>query len=100
MTTFGRLRTGLVSFALLAIVASCKKDEPPKPTTDEGKKSTIPVPTDVVFNDFLPNGGAGDGLSVKGDGGIEGGLGSAQTEATAAAETESPSKLKVIDPGA
>jgi hypothetical protein len=81
----------------------CNKDEPKK-VSEEPKKST-PVPSDMVFNDFLPPQGGTEGLAVRGvDGGlIEAGAGAA-AGAAAAAEAALPAdenaKLKVTEAGA
>lgn len=94
------------TLALLAILAACNKDPPPKPTTDEGKKSALPPPSGMVFNDFLPSGGSETGLSVRGDGGLEAGIGEAVGAGASAPDSgENPQeaaarKLKVTSPGA
>lgn len=93
-------------FLALAAVSvlgpGCNKDEPKKVPTEENKAK--PVPSDMVFNDFLPQGaGGGAGMAVRVDGGV--------LEAGAAPETGSaggtpaetaatPSKIKVTEPGA
>jgi hypothetical protein len=90
-------------------LAACNKEPPPK--KDEPPKTT-PVPSDMVFNDFLQPGGGQ--VSVRMDGGLEGGLaeatgsagspgsagdsGAADADAGAAAQDEG--KLHVTDPGA
>ncbi|MBX3188437.1 MAG: hypothetical protein KF819_15575 [Labilithrix sp.] len=93
--------------ALVTMLAACSKDPPPKPTKDEGSKAT-PVPSDVVFNDFMPSGGGAVGLRVDG-GGLEAGLaavggdgaGAAGGEAPAPAAAEDPARaLKLLEPGA
>ena len=61
--------SGLALAALLALSTGCGKDTPKKPV-DEPKKAT-PVPTDMVFNDFVPSGGgAGGVVGVKHEGGL------------------------------
>ncbi len=96
----------LATFAMVAgvvpTVTGCSKDPPPKPV-DEPKKTT-PVPSDMVFNDFVPPGG-GDTLAVKMDGGaLEAGLAAAGGGESPAgdggAEGDGAGKLHVIEPGA
>jgi hypothetical protein len=99
----GVLRLGLRSaiVALALVGAGCDKD---KPKPDETKKSeTTPVPSGMVFNDFLPTTGNAAGLGVR-DSGIEGGLGAVAGggepgDPTAGGEPP-PEKLKVVEPGA
>jgi hypothetical protein len=86
------------SFALaLVLLASCNKDPPPKPAKEEPK--TSPVPSDMVFNDFIPSAGNPTNLSVRVDGGLlEGGalagnVDPGQPEA-------SNGKFRVTEPGA
>lgn len=99
----------LATVCLVAMLASCSKDPPPKP--DDGPKKTTPVPSDMVFNDFVPPTGAGGGIvGVKGaDGGLEGGadLGTASTAeggapgaAAGGGSAEDANTLKVTEPGA
>ncbi len=88
----------------------CGKDPPKKPA-DEPKKAT-PVPSDMVFNDFVPTTGGNGVVGVKHDGGIlEGGMASAENPpgggdpgapsgSPAAGGADEASKLKVIEPGA
>jgi hypothetical protein len=85
--------------AVLLLLASCNKDPPPKPAKEDPPKTT-PVPSDMVFNDFLPSGAQTANLSVKVDGGfLEGGaLAGGQGDAPPAAEDGG--KLRVTDPGA
>ncbi len=88
------------------LLAGCDK-EPPKKPVDEPKKTT-PVPSDMVFNDFVPSGGGGGIVGVKTDGGmLEGGMASAEQPAAGAAaptngKTPAPvgMKLHVTEPGA
>lgn len=90
-------RLGLI--AALALTAACGKD---KPKADEAKKTEpTPVPSDLVFNDFLPPSGNADGLGVR-DAGLEGGLAAigADEGPGAAAEASSGGKAKVVDAGA
>ncbi len=62
---------GLSVLFLSPLLVACDKD---KAKPDETKKSeATPVPSDMVFNDFLPTGGNSAGLGVR-DSGIEGGL--------------------------
>jgi hypothetical protein len=110
---FPRAFLGFVGFAVLAAsVAGCGKDPPKKPV-DEPKKAT-PVPSDMVFNEFVPTTGGGSGVTgVKHDGGIPeggmaaaenpagtGGAGSADPAAAAPGPGDEASKLKVTEPGA
>lgn len=84
-----------------ALLGGCSKDPPPKPS-DEPKKAT-PVPSDMVFNDFVPPGGGSSGIvGVKTDGGLpEGGMAAADGGgADEAAAVEDPTKLNVTEPGA
>src|SRR4051812_31151786 len=74
----------LISVALVAtaLMGGCGKDPPKKPV-DEPKKTT-PVPSDMVFNDFVPSGGGGGIVGVKTDGGmLEGGMAAAGDPAAA-----------------
>jgi hypothetical protein len=91
------------------MLVGCGKDQPKKPV-DEPKKTT-PVPSDMVFNDFVPSGGGGAIVGVKTDGGIpEGGMAAAEQPGTpgggggAAAEPgaapDDGMKLNVTEPGA
>ena len=88
-----------VAFAI--VLPACGKDAPKKPV-DEPKKAT-PVPSDMVFNDFVPATGGAGIVGVKGDASIpEGGLGpdSPVAEPGAPAAAEDGAKLKVTEPGA
>lgn len=100
----------LVSCAcsLAGSVAGCNKDEPKK-AQEEVKKPT-PVPSDMVFNDFLPAQGGSTGIAVRVDGGAEAGAaalasasegdgGGAAAGGGEAAPGDLP-KLQVTDPGA
>jgi hypothetical protein len=84
-------------------VAACNKD---KPAAEESKKAeATPVPSGLVFNDFLPTTGNATGLGVRGDAGLEGGLaavagGEPGQLAPGAAPGEAAEKLKVTEPGA
>ncbi len=89
------------------VVTACGKDAPKK--VDEGPPKTTPVPTDMVFNDFVPpSGGSGAVTGVKHDGGaLETGM--AGFEGTGAATApagdpgalpEAAAKLVVTDAGA
>lgn len=88
--------------AAALVLAGCSKD-PPKPTKDEPPKST-PVPSDMVFNDFLPSGGGGGGLAVRMDGGLEGGLAAAGAGGAGGggggAEPAPGDRVKLLEPGA
>jgi hypothetical protein len=90
-------RMAFVLAALFAL-AACNKEEK-KPIPQEENKATA-VPSGMVFNDFLPSGGGGQGLAVI-DGGVEAGLGVAEDGAGGAeAEASGAPKITVIDPGA
>lgn len=85
-----------------AFLAGCDKDKP----KEEKKSEPTPVPSDLVFNDFLPqNGGSGNGLGVR-DAGIDGALANVGTgggEAPATGEPTpgaGPEKLTVTEAGA
>jgi hypothetical protein len=97
----------LRAFTLLAsvVIASlalggCDKDRP-KP--EETKKSEpVPVPSGLVFNDFLPTEGPVKGLGVR-DASLEGGLaavGASGEPAESDAAAQNHGKLRVTDPGA
>lgn len=95
-------RAAAAAIVLTSLLA-CNKDEPKK--VAEGPKKTTPVPSDMVFNDFLPAQGAAQGLAVRGvDGGLDAGLGGAASataaESATATAADDASKLKVTDPGA
>ena len=90
-----------IGFAL----AGCGKD-PPKKAVDAPKAAT-PVPSDMVFNEFVPAGGGAGIVGVRTDGGIpEGGLGpdSPATAdpggAEAAGAEDGLPKMKVTEAGA
>jgi hypothetical protein len=98
------------ALAILALGSGCDKD---KAKPDETKKSEpTPVPSGMVFNDFLPaQGGNSAGLGVR-DSGLEGGLaavgggsGPGEPDPGAGDPPGDPGaapaeKLKVIEPGA
>jgi hypothetical protein len=99
----------LISVALVAsaLLGGCGKD-PPKKAVDEPKKTT-PVPSDMVFNDFVPTTGGGGGIvGVKTDGGmLEGGMAAAEqpvdggaAEPGAGGAPDDGTKLHVTEPGA
>lgn len=81
---------------LLAVVLAGCNQEKPKVDPDAPKKAT-PVPSDLVFNDFLPPTGT-SGLSVKVDGGLEGGIAAAGTEENG--DVPDSVAMKVLEPGA
>lgn len=101
----------LATVCLAVMLASCSKDPPPKP--DDGPKKGTPVPSDMVFNDFVPPSGGGGIVGVKGaDGGLEGGadLGTASTADGSAPSAganagaggggaDDPNAFKVTEPG-
>lgn len=86
-----------LSFALLA---GCEKDKP----KEEKKSEATPVPSDMVFNDFLPaTGGNANGLGVR-DAGLDGALAAVNGADPGAADPGSATggpadKLTVINPG-
>lgn len=84
-----------LGIAVLFVLAGCNSEKP-KPAPDTPKSAT-PVPSDMVFNDFLPASGAA-GLTVKVDGGLEGGLASAS--AVDDGNAPDSSAMKVLEPGA
>lgn len=83
-----------------AFLAGCDKDKP----KEEKKSEPTPVPSDLVFNDFLPqNGGSGSGLGVR-DAGIDGalanvGTGGGEPAAGEPAPGGAPEKLIVTEAG-
>ncbi|MEA2751309.1 MAG: hypothetical protein QOI41_5452 [Myxococcales bacterium] len=85
-------------------LGGCGKEQPKK--VDDQPKKTTPVPSDMVFNDFVPSGGGGSIQGVKTDGGmLEGGMASAEQPpgdpgAPGAPGEEAQPKLKVLEPGA
>jgi hypothetical protein len=101
---FVRFASLSVALAVVpAITAGCNKD---KPKAEEATKSEpVPVPSGLVFNDFLPTTGSAAGLGVR-DSGIEGGLaavgGGGEPGETGATPDEGGDKLavKLIEPGA
>lgn len=101
----------VVAGALAGGLLACGKEAPKK--VEDNPTKTTPVPSDMVFNDFVPSssGGGGGVVGVKHDGGIpEGGM--AAVEGTGAAAggggapgeppTASPdgAMLTVTEPGA
>jgi hypothetical protein len=100
------MKSFVFPLAIGVALAGCGKD-PPKKAVDTPKAAT-PVPSDMVFNEFVPAGGGGGIVGVKTDGGIpEGGLGPDSPGnadpaggAAAAGGEEGPPKLKVTEPGA
>jgi hypothetical protein len=88
-----------VVLASLAL-GGCDKD---KPKPEETKKSEpVPVPSGLVFNDFLPTEGPVKGLGVR-DASIEGGLaavGASGDQAEPDVAAQDPTKLRVTAPGA
>jgi hypothetical protein len=100
------IRRALPVVVASVLLAGCDKEQPKKPV-DEPKKTT-PVPSDMVFNDFVPSGGGGGIVGVKTDGGmLEGGMASAEQPAAAggadpcaAAAPDDAMKLNVTEPGA
>ncbi len=97
-----RLRSTSLFGVLLVLgigLSGCGKD---KPKPEEAKKSeAVPVPSDMVFNDFLPTDGTGAGLGVR-DAGLEGGLAAmgAGDEANATGADGEKLAVKVLEPGA
>ncbi|HVH47126.1 MAG TPA: hypothetical protein VM925_32510 [Labilithrix sp.] len=85
----------------MVVLSGCDKD---KPKPDEAKKSeAVPVPSGLVFNDFLPTTGNASGLGVR-DAGLEGGLaavtGGEEPGAQPPGEGGEKLTVKVTDPGA
>lgn len=74
--------------ALVALTPSCKKDAPPAPAP---ARSATPVPSDFVFNDFVPQ--AGGEVAAVGDGGVDGG-------AAVGAGESGEAVAKLVSPGA
>jgi len=106
MRSFGRdAREARRTKAALALVivslfacSACSKEEK-KPVPQEERKASA-VPSDMVFNDFLPSGSSGQGLAVKGlDGGLEAGIDGLGGNADTAADAASAPSVKVIEPG-
>jgi len=88
-----------VFVALVLGLSGCSKD---KPKPDEKKSEAVPVPSDMVFNDFLPTTGNAAGLGVR-DAGLEGGLADL-AGGDEGADSRGPDgeklTVKVIEPGA
>jgi hypothetical protein len=92
------LRNAVYAVALVALATACDKD---KAKPDESKKTEpTPVPSDLVFNDFLPTTGNAAGLGVR-DAGLEGGLAAVVPGGEPGAEPapHEGGKLHVIEPG-
>ena len=97
-----------VGVLAVAGLGACSK-EPPKKVDDSPKPAT-PVPSDMVFNDFVPSGGSSGIVGVKTDGGmLEGGMAAAEGPAgggepgdpnAAGGGPGDEAKLKVLEPGA
>ena len=91
---------GVLVALMLPLLSGCGKD---KPKPDEAKKSEpVPVPSDMVFNDFLPTTGSAAGLGVR-DAGLEGGLADIAGGGDQAGEHDGADDkltVKVIEPGA
>jgi hypothetical protein len=88
-------------FVVLALAAfGCSKD---KPKAEESKKAEpSPVPSGMVFNDFLPSTGNAAGLGVR-DSGLEGGLtgvGGGEPSEPGPGESGDKLAIKIIDAGA
>lgn len=87
--------------ALLVVAPACNKEKSQK--EEATKSEPIPVPSDLVFNDFLPVSGNASGLGVR-DAGFEGGLadvaGGGEANEQAGAADESQLAVKVLEPGA
>ena len=87
--------------ALLLVSAGCNND---KPKPEETKKSEpTPVPSDLVFNDFIPATGGPTGMRAR-DAGLEGGLAEVQANTPEQDPNGGPAAAgpgtKVTDPGA
>lgn len=99
-----RLRSSTVAFVVLALTlaaSGCNKDKP-KPA-EEHKSEGEPVPSGLVFNDFLPSSGNA-AVGVR-DAGGDGGLaavasGGEEPPAEAAGEGGEKLAVKVTEPGA
>jgi hypothetical protein len=89
-----------LALVALLLVAGCSKD---KPKPDEEKKAeSVPVPSGMVFNDFLPTSGGAAGLGVR-DAGLEGGLAGvsgAEPGEAAAGDAGGRLAVKLLEPGA
>lgn len=81
-------RVFVACLALVGLTSSCKKDAPTAPAP---VRSATPVPSDFVFNDFVPQ--AGGDPSTVADGGAEGGA--ALEPAGGGAQA-----VKLLNPGA
>jgi hypothetical protein len=98
-----RLRSATLAFALAALATAsfgCKKDQPKAETQ---KAEEVPVPSGLVFNDFLPANGTATGLGVRdagGDGGLGNVAGGEEPGGGEAAEPSDKLAVKLIDPGA
>jgi hypothetical protein len=91
---------GAVLAGLLLVSAGCKDD---KPKPEETKKSEpTPVPSDMVFNDWIPTTGGGANMRAR-DAGLEGGLVDIQgggTDQDTTGGATAGNGTKVTDPGA
>lgn len=86
--------------AALPVLPACNEDKQ-KAVTEESKKPQ-PVPSDMVFNDFVPASGSAS-LGVKdagADGALNGVGGGAAGEPAAAGGEPAADKLKVVEQGA
>lgn len=103
------MKSLVFGLAIGLALGGCSK-EPPKKVDDAPKKTT-PVPSGMVFNDFVPSGGGGGIVGVKTDGGmLEGGMASVEGPvepgepgepgAGAPGAGDDATKLKVLEPGA
>ena len=97
------MKSLVFGLALALALGGCGKDTPKK--VDDEPKKTTPVPSDMVFNDFVPSGGGGSIVGVKTDGGmLEGGMASAENPADPGGAggpgDEAQPKLKVLETGA
>ncbi len=84
----------LAGAASIAVIG-CNKSEEKKIPQEESKAR--PVPSDLVFNDFLPSNGNAGGLAVRVDGGVLDGGAAAPEPGEAAPTTE---RTKLLEPGA
>lgn len=92
---------GSVLAVLLLVSAGCNSD---KPKAEETKKSEpTPVPSDLVFNDFIPSTGGPTGVRAR-DAGVEGGLADIQggggDQDPGAGGPAAGNGTKVVEPGA
>ncbi len=87
-----------LTLAFAPMLAACKDDKPQ--AVAEAPKTPTPVPSDLVFNDFLPQGATGAGIGVR-DASVDGALAAAAGgDPNDPAEAEGAEKFKVVEAGA